>query len=357
MFHARAASRRSAALPRQVGATITTLEGDIVAVGCNEVPKSGGGSYWEGDAGDHRDFQMDQDIKDEIIEVLLRESVFKLEKRSSASNVKSRVSAVLEGYLKEGIDISPDSLNDLLIKAIFHELEQPQTNAFQGARINGLLEFGRTIHGEMAALTNAALRGISVRDGTMYVTTFPCHMCAPHIVAAGIKRVVYIEPYPKSLVRKLYPDSISVDDTHDHDRVKFEPFFGFAPKIYMKFFDIPNTPKREYQEGDQKGKVIPWNKETMQCRTRIYMSYYLFLEMRAVIYIMKKLHDNERNVDNKRNNNGWNKLHGEDAQYGDSLIEDWLKNRKEVIKNDLMNVPQWMKQAFFPQGYNEDALS
>ena len=38
MFHAQAAALRSAALGRQVGASIATVEGDIMAVGVNEVP-------------------------------------------------------------------------------------------------------------------------------------------------------------------------------------------------------------------------------------------------------------------------------------------------------------------------------
>ena len=45
MFHAQAAALRSAALSRQVGATITTVGDDIGAVGTNEVPKAGGSLY------------------------------------------------------------------------------------------------------------------------------------------------------------------------------------------------------------------------------------------------------------------------------------------------------------------------
>jgi cytidine deaminase len=200
----------------------------------------------------------------------------------------------------------------------------------------------------MAALTNAALRGISVRDGTMYVTTFPCHLCAPHIVAAGIKRVVYIEPYPKSMVSKLYPDSISVDGSHDHDRVKFEPFFGFAPKIYMRYFDIPNAPERE----DQKGEVIPWNNETMQFRTKRYVSSYLFIEMRAIRYLGAKLSAQKEKIDTIRREKEWGmNLELKSLHLGNVRIEDWLKGRKKVIDNDLQNVPYWMKQAIFPHGY------
>ncbi len=46
MFHAQAAALRSSELGRQVGASISTAEGDIITVGCNEVPKAGGGLYW-----------------------------------------------------------------------------------------------------------------------------------------------------------------------------------------------------------------------------------------------------------------------------------------------------------------------
>ena len=58
MFHARAAALRSADRSRQVGAVIATRDGDVIAVGSNEVPKAGGGLYWAGDSPDLRDFQL-----------------------------------------------------------------------------------------------------------------------------------------------------------------------------------------------------------------------------------------------------------------------------------------------------------
>lgn len=41
MFLAYAASLRSGQLGRQVGAAIATRDGDVLAVGCNDVPKAG----------------------------------------------------------------------------------------------------------------------------------------------------------------------------------------------------------------------------------------------------------------------------------------------------------------------------
>jgi cytidine deaminase len=99
----------------------------------------------------------------------------------------------------------------------------------------------------MAALTDAARRGVSVDGGIMFVTTFPCHLCARHIVAAGISKVIYIEPYAKSLAAELYPDSISVDgEQKGSKQVPFLPFVGIAPRQYMDLF---RAGKRKNPDG------------------------------------------------------------------------------------------------------------
>ena len=80
MFHAHAAAMRSAALGRQVGATIATAEGEIVSVGTNEVPKSGGGQISEGDLRDARDFVLGHDSSDRLKRSNLGELLEKLSK-------------------------------------------------------------------------------------------------------------------------------------------------------------------------------------------------------------------------------------------------------------------------------------
>ena len=71
-------------------------------------------------------------------------------------------------------------------------------------------------------------------NSTLYGTTFPYYNCAQHIVAAGIGRVVYIEPYEKSLAFQLHNDSMSSSDTDS--KVVIEPFQGVAPARYNVFF-------------------------------------------------------------------------------------------------------------------------
>jgi deoxycytidylate deaminase len=207
MFHARAAALRSADLSRQVGAAVCTAEGDIVSVGCNEVPKAGGGLYWEDGEPDARDFRLGEDKNHAMKRLATGEVLDRLKKKGWLSPRKEKAS-----------------------------LRQFET-LMEGTRIDSLIEFGRAVHAEMAALTDAARRGVSVRGCDLYTTTFPCHGCAKHIVAAGIAHVIYVEPYPKSLADELHSDAISIDPSvPPANLVAFRPFVGVAPSAYLSFF-------------------------------------------------------------------------------------------------------------------------
>lgn len=49
-------------------------------------------------------------------------------------------------------------------------------------------------HAELNAISKAAQEGASLRGCKMYVTLFPCNVCAQAIIAAGITRVICPEP-------------------------------------------------------------------------------------------------------------------------------------------------------------------
>lgn len=53
------------------------------------------------------------------------------------------------------------------------------------------------IHAELNAILNAAKEGIDLRNATMYITNLCCTNCLKHIVAAGIKLIVYRYDYDK----------------------------------------------------------------------------------------------------------------------------------------------------------------
>ena len=73
-------------------------------------------------------------------------------------------------------------------------------------------------------------------------------MPARHIVASGIKRVVFLEPYPKSYAEELHSDSITFDRREEDSKVLFEPFMGISPLSYRAIFQ--KGKKRKNALGD-----------------------------------------------------------------------------------------------------------
>lgn len=57
------------------------------------------------------------------------------------------------------------------------------------------IELVKTIHAEAGVIAEAAKRGMKLDAAAIYVSTFPCPVCAKLIAAAGIKRVYYNKGY------------------------------------------------------------------------------------------------------------------------------------------------------------------
>jgi len=257
MVHAQVAALRSGALGRQVGAVIATPEGQIVAAGTNEVPKFRGGQYWYGDDPDHRDISKEYDSSD-LLKVM---------------NVQEILERLLESWLSEDKkSLSPEER----VKEVLPLLK--------GTRIMQPLEYGRAVHAEMAAIVDAAARGVSIRGCLLFTTTFPCHECARHIIAAGIERVVYIEPYPKSLAAQLHEDSIAVE-TGGTNRLIFQPFVGVAPRQYLSLFPIFGNRKTS------DGKRIVWDKSMAVQRLQGFPESYIENEKDALALLHKRMQD------------------------------------------------------------------
>jgi deoxycytidylate deaminase len=254
MFHAQAAALRSAEPGRQVGAAIATQEGDIVAVGVNDVPKAGGGLYWCGDNPDGREFRRAQESSEDY-------------KESNHNHIRNLLTDTFN-HLRSAGWLDPKKAPTSDVNQLV-DLALAGTGAVipKSSQIRSLIEFGRAVHAEMAALSDAARRGVPVAGCTMYVTTFPCHLCARHIVAAGIRKMVYIEPYAKSRTADLYPDSIAIEQ-HCKEKVQFEPFVGVAPRQYMKLFSM-----RKRMSDD--GKILLFNASEAELRyhgsSRVYL--------------------------------------------------------------------------------------
>jgi deoxycytidylate deaminase len=250
MYMAAAAAGNSACLSRQVGASITDREGEILSVGWNDVPKVNGGVYQSGEEKpDHRCVNMgggkcfnDEEkviIRDQLIDELIENGVIQSNNRDKAVGI------------------------------------------VKNSRIKELIEFSRAVHAEMLAIIHGCQKcGERVKNGRIYTTTYPCHNCARHIVAAGIKEIYYIEPYRKSLATKLHNDSITEDESNK-EKVRILMYDGVSPRRYLDFFK--STAPRK-----QDGKIKKHDKKVIMPKSTLSLEAIPVLEKEVIESLREK---------------------------------------------------------------------
>ena len=229
MFHAYGARMQSSCLSRQVGAALLDQCGALIATGTNEVPRAGGGVYGgilahnqSGDPSRMDDF------------------------RCFVHN-KNCTNTIQQNLIIESLISSIEELHAIDKRKTLDEKKKLREDV-RNSRIGQLLEFSRSVHAEMDALLSAGRNGISTVGTHLFVTTFPCHSCARHIVTAGVEEVQYIEPYLKSQAIPLHGDAIVTDPKKQHrsgkgetrggnrPNVLFRAFIGVAPRLYRRAF-------------------------------------------------------------------------------------------------------------------------
>ncbi|HUH64397.1 MAG TPA: anti-phage dCTP deaminase [Terracidiphilus sp.] len=241
MFLAYASSLRSGQLGRQVGAAIASKAGDVLAVGCNDVPRPGGGLYWPGPH-DNRDAVLGIDTNDQQRDLIVGRLIAKLPENCQLDSNGLRKS------FRSVLDIT---------------------------------EYGRAVHAEMDALLTCARSGVSPVGGTLYTTTFPCHNCTRHIIAAGIERVIYIEPYAKSRAEELHEDAIVVEEKAPRPsrraswRVPFTHFVGIGPRRYFDLFSLNLSSGHELVRKDN-GRRLALNLQ--EAWPRIPLSHFTYIQ-------------------------------------------------------------------------------
>ncbi|HTS41476.1 MAG TPA: anti-phage dCTP deaminase [Xanthobacteraceae bacterium] len=250
MYLAKSAALRSGDLSRQVGAAIFRATGEVISLGCNEVPKYPGGTYWCNDSTDGRDFALGGDQNEKIKKEILYELIEILFRRRGFAQELEKLGA-------------PRKIMAALLK--------DEKDGVRDSKLMDILEFGRVIHAEMSAIADAARLGLPTLGSTLYCTTFPCHICAKHIVAAGLDQVVFLEPYPKSYAKELHSDSIEVEGSEVVTKVKFVPFMGISPFRYRDFFE-------KGRRKDKDGNVIRWQVAVGTPIVEIYHPAYIVLE-------------------------------------------------------------------------------
>lgn len=247
MFMAYSASLRSADLSRQIGAVITK-NNEILTSGVNDCPKYKGGLYWQ--IHDKNKYYDEEGGRDYMI---------------GFDSNKFEQTQIINKIL-ENLGLDKDEIN---------------INKIKKAGIGALTEYGRVVHAEMEAILACARNNISSADAVMYATTFPCHNCAKHIIAAGIKKVVYIEPYPKSKALNFYKKEISTSINDENEKVVFVPFSGVGPRRYIDLFAMSSSKWGAKTRKDKDGNKIEWKRAEAVVRNPMKPMTYLDYEMIA----------------------------------------------------------------------------
>ena len=68
-------------------------------------------------------------------------------------------------------------------------------------------EICRYICAEQIAVSEAAKKGISLDNSEIYVTYFPCSLCAKILVNAGVKKIIYLRDYPDDIAKDFLDEA------------------------------------------------------------------------------------------------------------------------------------------------------
>lgn len=278
MYIAYAAGLRSACLSRQVGASILDIEGKLLASGRNDVPRYGGGLY-SGEEGA-------EDAR----------CVHKEEQTCFNDAYKHRLRDQICSVLVDELGSRQKKIPSLPLEPEKDEAAVVAERIYKETGIRDLIEYSRSIHAEMDAIISVARAGGgSLVGSTLYTTTFPCHSCARHIVAAGINRVFYIEPYEKSLAKDLHSDSIEFEQdgeggceqeqqsttqlTTKQTKTRFVHFEGVAPRQYLNLF------RMHLERKTKEGKVIQVHAASSDKSITEYLDDYRDFESKVVKHL------------------------------------------------------------------------
>jgi deoxycytidylate deaminase len=178
MAIAYAAGQRSSCMQRKVGAAVVDDLGNVVSTGFNEVP------------------MYERPCRDEFTECY---------RKRLRKQLVARVTEVVPEATEKA-----EQLTALLRKEL------------------RMLDYCRALHAEENAVLNLARgsRSTPADKCILYTTTYPCRLCANKIVSVGIRRVVYLEPYPDEQAKAILENA----------GVTCDCFQGVTYKAYFRLY-------------------------------------------------------------------------------------------------------------------------
>ena len=270
------AKLNSGCISRQVGAVVTNKQGSVKSIGWNNVA-------------------------DGQTPCLLRNIDELLQGSTSLAYTPYEKSVEFKDALENFFpQIKPEKLNgrnqSFCFKSVYNKLKGDKNQVHT-----------RSLHAEENAfLQIAKYGGEGIKEGTLYSTASPCELCSKKAYQLGIKRVVYIDPYPGIaqkqilLAGKIPP--------------KLELFKGAIGTAYHKIYEPILAYKDELNALQQKNIY-----KNICCKIIKITSKFLEIKIKA-------------SGDNKTSNNKKNKLKINFKIYDLSKFKENYLNKNCVIK-------------------------
>ncbi len=194
---AHTAKLNSACLSRQVGASITNQYGSLKAIGWNSVADGQTPCLLRS--------------KDELLKGTISNSFSLYEKGQKF------IEAINEFYPKIGNDDLVGRNQSFCFSEIHNKQIMKEKNQnTKDCKCDKNQVHTRSLHAEENAfLQISKYGGEGIKDGTLYSTASPCELCSKKAYQLGIKRIVYIDPYPGTaqeqiLLSGLYPPKVEL---------------------------------------------------------------------------------------------------------------------------------------------------
>lgn len=189
MVVAYTAKFNSSCLSRQVGAVITNQYHSIRTIGWNDVP------YGQMPCG-LRELHLMHDVCTDCRHIYsdFETGPYKTYKEKCFSEKLSEDYPELQvvvGVEKKSVqELKPQSLLGLPYAYCFKSMH----NKFEGEKNQ---VYTRSLHAEEnAILQMVKYGGEPLMNGIIYVTASPCELCAKKLYQIGVRKIVYIDPYP-----------------------------------------------------------------------------------------------------------------------------------------------------------------
>lgn len=194
---AHTAKLNSACLSRQVGASITNQYGSLKAIGWNSVADGQTPCLLRS--------------KDELLKGTISNSFSLYEKGQKF------IEAINEFYPKIGNDDLVGRNQSFCFSEIHNKQIMKEKNQnTEACKCDKNQVHTRSLHAEENAfLQISKYGGEGIKNGTLYSTASPCELCSKKAYQLGIKRIVYIDPYPGTaqeqiLLSGLYPPKVEL---------------------------------------------------------------------------------------------------------------------------------------------------